>query len=72
MYFILETQVDANGVGAVLPAQTRDNRNEAESVYHSILATAAVSNVAYHGAIILDENCYPVMHNSYEHIEEEE
>ena len=66
MYFILETQVN-NGVGAMLPAQTRDTQNEAESVYHTILSFAATSSVEHHGAIILDENCIPIMHKSYTH-----
>ena len=66
MYFILETQVN-NGVGAVLPVQTRNTQDEAESVYHSILSFAATSSVEHHGAIILDENCIPIMHKSYTH-----
>lgn len=73
MFFILETQVNKDGTGAILPANTRMDRNEAEAVYHQILAVAAVSNVYKHGAIILDEEDFPIMYNAYTHdIEEEE
>ena len=67
MYFILETQVNKDGTGAILPANTRINRNEAEAKYHQILSIAAVSNVYKHGAIILDEEDFPIMYKAYTH-----
>lgn len=71
MYFILETQVNKDGTGAILPAHTRTDRNEAEAKYHQILSVAAVSSVYKHGAIILDEEDFPIMYKAYTHDTEE-
>ncbi len=71
MFFILELQVDENGVGSVLPAHTKEDRNEAESVYYSVLASAAISKVKHHGAILLNEDCVPIMYYAYRHLNEE-
>lgn len=68
MFFVIETQVNGN-TGAICPVITRETRNEAEASYHTILAAAAVSNVDVHGAIILSEDCIPVMYKSYDHRE---
>lgn len=70
MYFVLETQVN-DGVGAMLPAITKNTLNEAESEYHRILQYAAISDVDVHGAIILGEDCFPVMYKAYTHIDNE-
>lgn len=67
MYFILETQVSKDGTGSILPAHTKDDRNEAESKYYEILAVAAKSKVYKHGAIILDEEAFPIMYKAYTH-----
>ena len=40
---------------------------KAESKYHEILASAAVSECYHHSAIIIDSRCYPKMNYSYEH-----
>ena len=71
MYFIIETQVNAEGVGSAL-VSTREDRNAAESEYHRILQFAAISEIPHHGAIIIDEECIPILHKAYEHTEEEE
>ena len=71
MYFILETQVSKDGTGAILPANTRTDRNEAEAKYYQILSVAAVSKVYKHGAIILDEDDFPIMYKAYTHDTEE-
>lgn len=71
MFFILETQIDNNGNGTILPAITKDTRNQAESVYYNILQYAAISNVYKHGAIIFNEDCMPIMYKVYDHGEEE-
>lgn len=65
MFFVIETQVE-NGVGATL-VTTKETRNEAESDYHRILQYAAISEVDVHGAIILTEDCVPIMYKSYVH-----
>lgn len=72
MFFILETQVDQSGNGAILPAVTKQNRNQAEAAYYRILQYAAVSSVYKHGAIIFNEDCMPIMYKVYDHEKEEE
>lgn len=75
MFFVVESYVEVNEDGTEsgysLPIHTKQNQNDAESTYHSILAAAAISNHRYHGAIIYDEKMFPIMHKSYEHIPEE-
>lgn len=64
-YTVIEMQ---NGVvGANV--WTYDNLPDAESKYHSVLAVAAKSAVNKHGAAILNENCYCVKSECYEHEE---
>lgn len=54
-WMIIEQQMDANGnVSSLVTSKT--NYNEALSVYHSILAAAAISNLPYHAAVILESN----------------
>lgn len=55
MYVIIEMQTDANGNTAMTPPITKADRNEAESVFHQILAAAALSGLPKHAAVILDE-----------------
>ena len=46
---------------------TYDDRNAAESKYHSVLAVAAVSAVENHTAVILTEDGVALAHESYKH-----
>lgn len=77
-YFIVEIQKQHNGTYAHL-VHTADIRNAAESVYHQVLAAAAISNLPEHSAIMFTSEGFPLMHESYkhdvmpsmEHIEEE-
>lgn len=66
MYKIIELQTDANGNTAHL-ITSKANQNEAESVFHQILAAAAISNVPVHAATILTENGSEIMHGYYAH-----
>lgn len=66
MFFVIETQVSSDGTGAAL-VTTQADRNTAEADYHRILSAAAVSQVYKHGAVILTEDCVPVMYTAYEH-----
>lgn len=67
-YIVIEMQ---NGVvGANV--WTYDNRNAAESKYHSVLAVAAVSAVENHTAVLLTEDGVSLAHASYKHPVEEE
>lgn len=69
MFFIIETQVDESGTGSSI-VLTKETRNEAESEFHRILQYAAISSVPIHGAVILDESCYPIQHSAYYHNQE--
>ena len=71
MFKIIELQTDANGNTAHL-VTTKANQNEAESVFHQILAAAAISSVPVHAATILSENGAEVMHGYYAHRTEPE
>lgn len=72
MFIIHEYQTDKNGNTAIVPPITRPTLNEAKSVYHQILAAAAVSSVPYHTAMICYHNGNVVASECFEHIEPEE
>ena len=55
MYIVLEVQTNGNNM-AIVPPVTRATLNEAESVYHQALASAAISSVEKHCAMVIDEN----------------
>jgi hypothetical protein len=42
-------------------------RLKAESKYHEILSQAAVSDTKKHSAIIVSEECFPVVNQCYRH-----
>lgn len=45
---------------------------KAESKYHEVLSSAAISTFLHHSAIIIDSKCFPKMNYSYEHPVEDE
>ena len=66
MYIVIELQKNADGhVSNIVTEHT--NQAEAESKYHSILASAAVSTIPIHSAIIVSEEGFPVVHKCYKH-----
>ena len=65
MFFVIETQTN-DGVGSTIVTTFAD-RNEAESKFHDILKSAAISSVQKHGAVILSEDCLAIMSKCYEH-----
>ena len=70
-YIVVELQTAANGtVGNIVT--DFDDRNLAEAKYHTILAAAAVSNLAKHAAIMFSEEGFPLRNECYNHIAEEE
>lgn len=71
MYIIHEYQTDLNGNTAVVPPTTKATLNEAKSVYHSILAAAAISSVPYHTAMICYHNGNLIEAECFEHLPEE-
>lgn len=66
MFIIIELQTN-NGQTANI-VQTRESKEEAMSVYHSILAAAAVSNVEFHTALVMDERGQYLARECYMHI----
>lgn len=66
MYIIQEIQT-TNGASALLPAVTKADRAEAESVWHSIMASAAISAVPVHTVIMYDEHGNILQRGYYEH-----
>jgi hypothetical protein len=66
MFIVVEVQKSADDKIATL-VTSFDERNDAESKYHNILSYAAVSTLPKHGAIILSDDCVPVLYKSYTH-----
>ena len=64
-YIVIELQTDANLVTSVLYT-VYDNKDQAESKYHTILAYAAVNpNLFIHAASIIMPDGSPYMHSYY-------
>lgn len=72
VYYVLETQTNEDGTGAVLPAIVKTDLNEAESEYHRILHYAAISSVYKHGAVIITEDDVVIKKESYKHVASEQ
>ena len=69
MYIIQEIQTNDNTT-ALLPAITKADKNEMESTVHSILASAAVSDVEVHAVIVYDEHGNTIKREYYEHMQQ--
>lgn len=67
MYIIQEIQT-TSGSTALLPTITKADRNEAESAFHSILASAAISSVGVHTVLLYDEHGVVLRREFYEHL----
>jgi predicted regulator of Ras-like GTPase activity (Roadblock/LC7/MglB family) len=65
-YIVIELQKTAEGQVANL-VFSFDTLAEAESKYHSILASAAISTIPVHSAIIVSEEGFPVANKCYKH-----
>lgn len=68
MYIIQEMQTTGNST-ALVPARTYTDKNEAESAYHTALASAAISSVEVHTVMLYDEHGNILRREFYEHIE---
>lgn len=65
-YVIVEIQTMANGqIGALVTA--KDDYYEAESTYHSVLASAAISNLPCHTALLCDNKGGVIHAQCFEH-----
>jgi len=65
IYYILEIQND-KGTYAHL-VRTSESRLQAESVYHQVLASAAVSTLTSHAAILMTSEGDMIAHQNYTH-----
>lgn len=66
MYIVIELQKNAEGVVSNIVTAFA-TLAEAESKYYTILASAAISTVPVHSAIIVSEEGFPVKHQCYKH-----
>ena len=68
-YYVIEIQTYENGTSTIVtPINEYENRQEAESKYHAILAVAATSKVAMHTAVLMTETGRALMSQFYEHV----
>lgn len=70
MYIVIEIQTNSEGVVSTLVYQY-DNLNSAESKFHTVLASASVSNVPVHSAVIMTNKGVTIRTESYNHGENE-
>jgi hypothetical protein len=66
MFIVVELQRSAEGqVGNIVTAHA--TQAEAESKYHQVLSSAAISNLPCHSAVLLSEEGFPIEHKAYLH-----
>lgn len=68
-YIVMELQTN-NGVTSIVTPSSYTDRNQAESQFHSILATAAVSSVEEHAVVMLTNDGRIVRNECYKHYTE--
>lgn len=66
MYIVIELQKNAEGVVSNI-VTSHETLADAESKYYSILASAAVSTIPVHSAILVSEEGFPVRNQCYKH-----
>lgn len=66
MYYIIETQENADGTAAILTYQEIE-KNAALSKWHNVLSYAAVSSVYNHSCAVLDSSLRTVVRESFLH-----
>lgn len=66
MYIVIEIQTGADGVVGTIVNQYA-NLNDAESKFHTVLATASVSEVPFHTAMIITNEGVTVRAECYKH-----
>jgi len=65
-YLVIEIQVsDSGAVGNFV--WSFGDINAAYSQYHTVLASAAVSNIPIHSAVIMNETGFCIKHESFDH-----
>ena len=70
--FIIQ-EIQTTGINSTLtPAVTHADRNNAESAFHMICASAALSQVEVHTVLMYDEHGNTIRREYYEHPKEAE
>ena len=67
MFIVIELQTNDEGQTANI-VQTKDTKDEALSTFHSICASAAISSLRYHTAMVVDPQGRSVARECFEHI----
>jgi len=76
-FYVIEIQQTQPGVYAYL-VHSASNENErsarlqAESIYHQVLASAAISELPSHAAVLVTGEGVPIMNNCYYNYTQEE
>ena len=65
-YLVIEIQKYENGSMST-PAYAYDDEMSAWSKYHSVLASAAVSALPVHSAVLMNETGFCIDHQSFQH-----
>ena len=65
-YLVIEIQKNTDGVVGNF-VWTYTNINEAESKFHSVLASAAISTLPVHSCALLNESGFVIKSQSYNH-----
>ena len=68
-YFVTEIQV-YDGGGVSTPTTAHDSLNAANAKYHQVLASAAVSKLPVHAAIMYVDEGYAIKGECFKHGEE--
>lgn len=66
MYIVMELQKNADGHVSNIVTE-HESLALAESKYFTVLASAAVSRVPVHSAVLVSEEGFPVKHQCYRH-----
>ena len=69
VFIVIEMQSDGETASTLVNSYT--NRNEAESKFHQILGSAAISSVPIHSAVMLANNGRLLKSDGYSHVEEQ-
>ena len=66
MFIVFEIQTNADGsVGTLVTTYT--DQNQAESAYHSVLSSAAISALPVHACTLMSEEGFEIKHECYKH-----
>ena len=69
MFIIFEIQTNSDGTVGTL-VSTYEDQLQAESAYHSVLSSAAISALPVHSCVLLTGEGFEIMHGCYKHGQE--